>query len=64
VQTLAGWRTGLTASCELDSTVSEKGIVISGQEMEDLNITRKVFQGEWHHATHPAATPIRAANTR
>jgi len=45
VQTLAGWRTGLTASCELDSTVSEKGIVISGQEIEDLNITRQVFQG-------------------
>jgi len=45
LQTLAGWRTGLTASCELDSTVSEKGIVISGQEIEDLNITRQVFQG-------------------
>jgi Rhodopirellula transposase DDE domain len=34
--------------CELDSNTYQKGIVVSDQEMESLNITRNAFHGEWN----------------
>jgi len=52
--------TGLTVRCELDSNVYQKGIVVSDQEMESLNITRNAFHGEWNYTLHPAVTEIRA----
>jgi len=54
--------TGLTVRCELDSNVYQKGIVVSDQEMESLNITRNAFHGEWNYTIHPAVTAIRAIN--
>ena len=38
--------TGLTVRCELDSNVFQKGIVVSHQEMESLNITRNAVHEE------------------
>jgi Rhodopirellula transposase DDE domain len=49
-------KTGLTVLCELDSTHYPKGIVVSSQEMDHLNITRDAFHGEWNYMIHPTAT--------
>jgi hypothetical protein len=55
--------TGLTVRCELDPNTYEKGIVVSDQEMESLNITRNAFHGEWNYTIHPSANPVRAVNS-
>jgi hypothetical protein len=55
--------TGLTVRCELDSNTYQKGIVVSDQEMESLNITRNAFHGEWNYTIHPSAKPVRALNS-
>jgi len=39
--------TGLTVRCELDSTHYLTGLVVSDRKMDDLNITRDPFHGEW-----------------
>src|SRR4051794_38714323 len=49
-------KTGLAVLCELDSTHYTKGIVVSSQEMDHLNITRDAFHGEWNYTIHPTAT--------
>jgi Rhodopirellula transposase DDE domain len=49
-------KTGLTVLCELDSTHYPKGIVVSNQEMDHLNITRDAFHGEWNYTIHPTGT--------
>ena len=46
--------TGLTVRCELDSNIYPKGIVVSDQEMDRLNITRDAFHGEWNYTIHPS----------
>jgi hypothetical protein len=51
--------TGLTVRCELDPNTYQKGIVVSDQEMESLNITRNAFHGEWNYTIHPSANPVR-----
>jgi len=53
---------GLTPRCELDSSVDQKGIVVSDQEMESLNITRNAFYEEWNCTILPAVTAIRTIN--
>jgi len=56
-------RTGLTVQCELDRAHYPKGIVVSNREMEDLNITRDPFHGEWNYTIHPTETnalPVKA----
>ena len=55
--------TGLTVRCELDSTVYEKGIAVSDEEMASLTITRDPFHGEWNYTLHPSNTAIRAVNS-
>ena len=49
-------KTGLTVLCELDSTHYPKGIVVSDQAMDNLNITRDAFHGEWNYTIHPTET--------
>ena len=51
-------KTGLTVQCELDSAHYPKGIVVSDREMEDLNITRDPFHGEWNYTIHPTETNV------
>ena len=49
-------KTGLTVLCELDSAYYPKGIVVSDQAMDNLNITRDAFHGEWNYTIHPTET--------
>jgi Rhodopirellula transposase DDE domain len=55
--------TGLTVRCELDPNTYRKGIVVSDQEMESLNITPNAFHGEWNYTIHPSEKPVRALNS-
>ena len=49
--------TGLTVRCELDSADYPKGIVVSDQEMDGLNISRDAFHGEWNYTLQPTNQP-------
>ena len=46
-------RTGLTVHCELDQAKYPKGIAVSDEEMDKLNINRDAFHGEWNYAIAP-----------
>lgn len=41
--------TGLTVACELDTNTYQKGIVVTDQEMAQINIVRNEFHGEWNY---------------
>ena len=45
--------TGLTVRCELDTNVYPKGITVSNEEMERINIERDDFHGEWNYIIRP-----------
>ena len=49
-------KTGLTVKCELDSAHYPKGVAVSRQQMDTLNITRDAFHGDWNYTIHPAET--------
>ena len=42
-------QTGLSVRCELDDKPYPKGIVVSDQQMQSLNIHRADFHGEWNY---------------
>jgi Rhodopirellula transposase DDE domain len=46
--------TGLTVRCELDTNAYPKGISVSNEEMESINIERNEFHGEWNYTIRPA----------
>jgi transposase len=48
-------RTGLRVQSALDLNSYESGIRISKQQMEELNIRRDEFHGEWNYTILPAA---------
>jgi Rhodopirellula transposase DDE domain len=52
--------TGLTVRCELDSADYPKGIAVSDREMDDLNISRDAFHGEWNYTMQPNMPSVRA----
>ena len=56
-------KTGLTVRCQLDSAVYSKGIIVSDQEMDRLNISRHAFHGEWNYTIHPSPLTVRAFNS-
>ena len=45
--------TGLKVRCELDTNAYPKGITVSNEEMERINIQRDDFHGEWNYTIHP-----------
>jgi hypothetical protein len=49
--------TGLKVTCEIDGGLYPKGIKISNEEMETLNITRADFHGEWNYTISPQRPP-------
>jgi hypothetical protein len=49
-------KTGLTVKCELDSAHYPKGVAVSRQQMDTLNITRNAFHGDWNYTIHPTET--------
>jgi len=49
--------TGLKVACEIDGGLYPKGIKVSDEEMETLNIRRADFHGEWNHTISPQRPP-------
>ncbi len=47
-------KTGLTVRCELDHKPYPKGIVVSDQDMRNLNIQHADFHGEWNYTIAPS----------
>jgi hypothetical protein len=48
--------TGLTVACEVDDTVYQKGIKVTGAEMDSLSITRNGLHPEWNYTISPRTT--------
>jgi hypothetical protein len=46
-------RTGLNIKCALDENKYEKGLKISDEEMESINIIRHTFHGDWNYTIKP-----------
>jgi hypothetical protein len=55
--------TGLTVQCELDPATYPKGIAISDEEMNSLNIVRAAFRGEWNYTIRPCNRADRAVDS-
>jgi len=55
--------TGLTVQCELDTNTYPKGIVVTDQEMAQLNIIRDEFHGEWNYTLRNRNNGNRAVNS-
>jgi Rhodopirellula transposase DDE domain len=53
-----------TSLCSPEGNDYPEGIAVSDQEMDDLNITRDAFHGEWDYTLHPetAPSPIEAVS--
>ena len=49
--------TGLKVTCEIDGGLYPKGIKVSDEEMETLNIRRADFHGEWNYTISPQRPP-------
>jgi hypothetical protein len=49
-------RTGLTVRCELDTNTYPKGIRITNKELNQVNIIRDQFHGEWNYTIKPHAS--------
>jgi hypothetical protein len=49
--------TGLKVCCELDANLYPKGIRVSDEEMQAINITRDEFHGEWNYTISPNQQP-------
>jgi hypothetical protein len=46
-------KTGLKVFCELDTNLYPKGIKISDEELEKVNIEKNDFRGEWNYIIKP-----------
>jgi hypothetical protein len=44
---------GLRVECQMDNTVYPKGIKISDEELERVNLEKDVFHGEWNYSIKP-----------
>jgi hypothetical protein len=55
--------TGLTVHCELDDTAYPKGVVVSDEEMDAINIIRADFHGEWNYTIRPGDQSDRAVDS-
>ena len=49
--------TGLRVCCELDGNLYPKGVKVSDDEMQAINITRGAFHGEWNYTIEPNQQP-------
>lgn len=45
--------TGLTVRCELDTASYPSGVIVSDAEMDNINISRADFHGEWNYTIAP-----------
>lgn len=46
-------REGLSVKARADKNIYEKGLKISNEEFEKINIERNIFHGEWNYIIHP-----------
>jgi len=55
VQLIAATKTkkGLTVKCQLDENQYQKGIVITDQEFNKINLSKDNFHGEWNYVIKP-----------
>jgi Rhodopirellula transposase. len=49
-------KTGLTVKAQLDETEYQKGVKITDEQLNELNITRRRFHGEWNYFIKPIKT--------
>jgi len=52
--------TGLTVLCQLDTKAYPKGIVVTDDEMSQINIIRDEFHGEWNYTIRSRTKTDRA----
>ena len=45
---------GLTVQAELDQNSYEKGVKVSEEQMQKINIHKHEFQGNWNYTIHPS----------
>lgn len=60
VQLIGGVRTtkGLFVKAKIDTQTYQTGISVRDSEMDDLNIVRDAFHGDWNYTIIPSGTPI------
>jgi hypothetical protein len=49
--------TGLEVQCEIDANLYPKGVQVTDQEMQAINLTRAEFHGEWNYTIAPNQQP-------
>jgi hypothetical protein len=49
--------TGLQVCCEIDANLYPKGVQVTEQEMQAINLTRADFHGEWNYIIAPNQQP-------
>ena len=54
---------GLEVYCELDTNAYPKGIAVSDEEFDTINMTRAEFHGEWNYTIHPGNRADRAVDS-
>ena len=54
---------GLEVYCELDTNAYPKGIAVSDEEFDAINMTRAEFHGEWNYTIHPGNRANRAVDS-
>jgi hypothetical protein len=47
-------RKGLKVRAELDTTIYPKGIKVTNEQLESVQIERNEFHGEWNYSIRPA----------
>ena len=59
VQLIAATRTetGLEVCCDIDSNLYPKGIEVTDEEMDEINISRDEFHREWNYTISPNQQP-------
>ena len=55
--------TGLTVRCGLDTSPYPKGIVVTDQEMSQINMLPDDFHGEWNYTLRPCNKQDRVVNS-
>jgi len=48
---------GLKVCCEIDGNLYPKGVQVSDEEIQAINITRHIFHGEWNYTIAPNQQP-------
>jgi Rhodopirellula transposase DDE domain len=49
--------TGLQVRCEIDHNLYPKGVQVTEQEMQAINLMRNDFHGEWNYTIAPNQQP-------